>query len=138
FDLTERQSEAILLMRLYRLAQLETRELRDRLADLQARIRELDALLADPALQLAEIRRELLELAEKYGDPRRTRIVDAKPESLVDTMVAQEDVVVSVSHRGFAKQIPMYLYRRRLTSGKPVAEMDRYEDDYVEHLFSAS
>jgi DNA gyrase subunit A len=138
FKLSERQAEAILMMRLYRLTQLETRELRERLEGLEKRIRELDALLADPALQLTEIRRELLELSDRYGDPRRTRIVDAKPESLIETMVAQEDVVVTISHEGFVKQIPMYLYRRRVTSGKPIAEMDRYGDDYLEQVFPAS
>jgi DNA gyrase subunit A len=138
FTLSERQAEAILMMRLYRLTQLETRELRERLELLLSRIQELEALLADPNLQLTEIRRELLEVAEKYGDVRRTRIVDAKPESLIESMVAQEDVVVTVSHEGFAKQVPMYLYRRRLTSGKPIAEMERYGDDYLEHVFPAS
>jgi DNA gyrase subunit A len=138
FKLTERQAEAILMMRLYRLTQLETKELRDRLTELQSRIRELESILGDPARQLAEVRRELVELVEKYGDRRRTRIVEGKPESLIEAMVAQEEVVVTVSHEGFAKQIPMYLYRRRLTTGKPIAEMERYEEDYLEHVFSAS
>jgi len=138
FKLTEVQAEAILMMRLYRLTQLEARELRDRLEELQVRIRELDALLADPALQVEEIRRELKDIAERFGDPRRTRIIDDKPESLIDTMVAQEDVIVTVSHAGFVKQIPMYLYRRRMSTGKAVAEMERYGDDYLEHVFPAS
>jgi DNA gyrase subunit A len=137
-ELTERQAEAILMMRLYRLTRLEGQELRERLATLQARIAELDEILRDPARQLAEVRRELLELEEKYGDPRRTRIVDGKPESLIESMLAQEDVVVTMSHQGFAKQIPMYLYRRRLSTGKPIAEMDRYDADYLEHVFPAS
>jgi DNA gyrase subunit A len=138
FALTDRQADAILMMRLYRLTQLETREVRERLGDLRERIQALEALLADPGLQLAEIRRELQQLAEEYGDARRTRIVDGKPESMIESMIAQEDVVVTVSHGGFAKQIPMYLYRRWLTSGKAAAEMGRYGDDYLEHIFAAS
>ncbi|MEX2582516.1 MAG: DNA gyrase subunit A [Gemmatimonadota bacterium] len=138
FKLSERQAEAILMMRLYRLTQLETKDLRERLEALRARIDELDAILSDPERQLAEVRRELLEVVEKYGDRRRTRIVDGKPDSMIESMVAQEDVVVTVSHEGFAKQIPMYLYRRRMTSGKPIAEMERYGDDYLEHVFPAS
>src|SRR5690606_25398993 len=138
FKLSERQAEAILLMRLYRLTQLETRELRERLEALQARIAELEAILADPALQLAEVRRELVEVVERFGDERRTRIVDGKPESMIEAMVAQEEVVVTVSHEGYAKQIPMYLYRRRLAAGKAIAEMARYGNDYLERVFPAT
>lgn len=138
FDLSETQAEAILMMRLYRLTELETEDLKERLSGVRARIRELKEILEDPTRQVAEVRRELKELAEKYGDMRRTRIVEGKPEKMIESMVAQEDVVVAVSRQGYAKQIPMYLYRRRLTSGKPVAEMDRYADDYIEHLFPAS
>jgi len=138
FGLSETQADAILMMRLYRLTQLETAELAERLAKLLARIEELDALLASPALQVAEIRRELLDLDARFSDPRRTRIIDGKPESMIDTMVAQEDVVVTVSHEGYVKQIPMYLHRRRMTSGKPMAEMDRYGEDFIQHVFSVS
>jgi DNA gyrase subunit A len=138
FELTEIQADAILMMRLHRLTQLEVRELTERLAELQARIQELEALLASPELQIAEIRRELLDLSAKYSDPRRTRIIDGKPESMIDTMVAQEDVVVTISHEGFAKQIPMYLHRRRMTSGKALAEMERYGEDFIEHVFPVS
>jgi len=138
FDLTERQAEAILLMRLYRLTQLETRELRERLASLELRIEQLGLILADPDRQIGEVRRELIEIGERFGDPRRTRIVDGKPDETVEVMVAQEDVVVALSHEGFAKQIPMYLYRRRLTTGKPIAEMERYGQDYLERVFPAS
>jgi DNA gyrase subunit A len=138
FDLTERQAEAVLMMRLYRLTQLETRDLKQRLAELEKRIRELDRILGDPARQIAEVRRELLEISERYGDARRTRIVEGKPDSMVEAMVAQEEVVVAISREGFAKQIPMYLYRRRLTSGKSIAEMERYGEDYLERVFPAS
>jgi DNA gyrase subunit A len=138
FKLTERQADAVLMMRLYRLTQLETRDLRQKLETLEKRIAELDLILGDPEMQIAEVRRELMEITARFGDARRTRIVEGKPDSMVEAMVAQEDVVVTISHQGFAKQIPMYLYRRRLTSGKPIAEMERYGDDYLEHVFPAS
>ncbi|MEX2571129.1 MAG: DNA gyrase subunit A [Gemmatimonadota bacterium] len=138
FKLTERQAEAILMMRLYRLTQLETRDLRERLDQLEARIRELEEILGDPELQIEEVRRELREVIDKYGDVRRTRIVDGKPESMIEAMIAREDVMVAVTHDGFAKQIPMYLYQRRVAAGKPIAEMERFGEDYLEHVFAAS
>ncbi len=138
FELTDRQAEAILLMRLYRLTQLEGKELKDRLAALRARIRELEELLASPQRQLAEIRRELEEISERYGDARRTQILSAEKRLELDDLIAQEDVVVTLSHQGFIKQIPMYLYRRRVGSGKALAGMERYENDYLEHVFVAS
>ena len=138
FKLTQIQADAILMMRLYRLTQLETKDLKAKLDKLLARIAELDALLADRSLQEAEIRQELQEILEKYGDARRTRIVDGKPESLIESMVAQEEVIVVGSHHGFLKQIPMYLYRRRLSTGKSVSEMERFPDDFIEYLFPAN
>jgi DNA gyrase subunit A len=138
FELSERQADAILQMRLYRLTALETKELKDRLTELAKRIRELEALLKSPAKQLAEVRRELEELAERYGDPRRTRILESTEATKLEDLVAEEEVIVTVSHEGFAKQIPMYIYRRRRSSGKMLAGMERYENDYLEHLFVAS
>jgi DNA gyrase subunit A len=137
-QLTERQVEAILMMRLYRLTQLEGRELRERLGELEKRIRELEAILASPERQIAEIRRELEELLERYGDARRTRIVPTEQGLVLEDLIAQEDVAVTLSREGYIKQIPMSVYRRRLSTGRGLAGMDRYENDYVEHLFLAS
>jgi DNA gyrase subunit A len=138
FELTERQAEAILQMRLYRLTQLEGKELRDRLAELERRIRELEALLKSPAKQIAEIRRELTEIGEKYGDARRTRIIGSEKPLEMEDLVAQEDVVVTLSHEGYIKQIPMSLYRRRVNAGVALAGMEKYDSDYLEHVFVAS
>jgi DNA gyrase subunit A len=138
FELTERQTDAILLMRLYRLTQLEGRELRERLAALQARIAELETILASPERQREEIRRELQEIRERYGDRRRTQILDSERGAGLEKLVAQEDVVITLSHQGFIQQIPMYLYRRRLSAGRALAAMERYENDFLEHVFVAS
>jgi DNA gyrase subunit A len=137
FKLTERQAEAILQMRLYRLTQLEAKALRDRLTELRDRIRELEAILASPERQIAEVRRELEELVQRYGDARRTVIMEEGTIAL-ESLEAQEDVVVTVSHLAFIKQIPMVLYRRRVSSGKALAGMERYENDYLEHVFVAT
>jgi DNA gyrase subunit A len=138
FKLTERQAEAILNMRLVRLTALETRELRDRLAVLEERIRELEAILASRAQQIAVIRAELEQLQESYGDARRTAIVDDEASFTLQDFLADEEAVITVSRAGFIKQIPMSLYRRRVGSGRRLAGMERYEDDYLEHILLAS
>jgi DNA gyrase subunit A len=137
FELTERQSGAILDMRLARLTALESREIKQRLAELRRRIRELEAILASPVRQIAVVRAELTGLDERYGDARRTTIVEGEAELTVTDVVAEEEVVVTISHAGFIQRMPISLYRRRAGSGKPLAGMDRYEDDYLEHAFVA-
>jgi len=135
--LDERQSKAILEMRLSRLTQLESRELRDRLDELERRIVELDAILASDARQLELIRGELRELRDSYADPRRTRIFENEKLVKLEDMLAAEHVVVTVSREGYVRQIPMAVYQRSMTAGKRIA-LDRYEDDYVERAFVAS
>src|SRR5688500_2811631 len=125
-------------MRLHRLTSLETDELKKRMKELKALIKELEALLKSEQLQLQKMVEELDEVVAKFGDARRTEIVGAETEVRVEDTIAQEDVVVTVSHEGYIKRIPMYLYRRRATSGKPLAGMDRYEDDFIEHAFIAN
>ena len=136
--LSERQAEAILNMRLSRLTALESKELKDRLAELQASIVELEAVLASPERQVAVVRGELAELAEKYGDARRTVIIESEKTFSLEDLVAEEEVVVVVSREGFVKQVPMALFRRRSSSGKVLAGMERYESDYLEHVFVSS
>ncbi len=138
FDLTERQADAILQMRLYRLTQLGTKELRDRLEALAKRIRALETLLKSPKRQLAEIRHELEQMLERYGDKRRTQIVDAAKGQTLENLVSHEDVVVTVTREGYIKQTAMSLYRRRVNAGKTLAGTERYETDYLEHVFVAS
>jgi DNA gyrase subunit A len=90
--------------------------------------RQLDVLLG-----------ELEEVVERFGDGRRTVLLEEgeEEEASMESSVADEDVVVTVSHEGFVKRIPMHLYRRRVTSGKSLAGMDRYDDDYLERVFVA-
>jgi DNA gyrase subunit A len=135
--LSERQAEAILSMRLSRLTQIEARELRDRLAELAARIGELETLLASPERQVAFIRRELAEMAEKYGDPRRTTIFENEKSVRIQDMIAAEEVVVTLTREAFAKQVPMQVYQRAVGRGGSLVGTD-YEADYLERVLVAS
>jgi DNA gyrase subunit A len=138
-DLTEIQADAILNMRLSRLTALEHEELRTRLSELQKLIRELRAILGSEERQLTLLLQELDEVVARYGDDRRTVILDedGDEEVRVERALADEDVIITVSHEGFVKRIPMHLYRRRVNSGKALAGMERFEEDYLERLFIA-
>lgn len=141
FGLSEIQADAILNMRLARLTALQQSQLRRRLDELEALIAGLRELLDSEERQLDVMLEELTEVVDKFGDARRTVILDDnEQEAEVPTMadrLADEDVVVTLSHEGFVKRIPMHLYRRRVGSGKALAGMERYEDDYLERVFVA-
>ncbi len=142
FGLSEIQADAILNMRLARLTALEREQLEARLAELKESIAHLRSLLDSEELQLETMLDELNAVVREYGDKRRTVLLDEaddEPGSSVslDDRMADEDVVVTLSHEGFVKRIPMHLYKRRVGSGKPLAGMERYEDDYLERVFVA-
>ena len=143
FGLSEIQAGAILDMRLARLTALERSQLQARLEELRALIADLRGILDSEELQLQVMLDELAEVVKKYGDARRTVILDedeAEAEGEAPSLegqLADEDVVVTLSHEGFIKRIPMHLYRRRVGSGKALAGMERYEDDYLERMFVA-
>jgi DNA gyrase subunit A len=138
FKLTERQARAILQMRLGRLTSLEVSELKDRIEELKKLIASLEAILASPDRQLDVIVSELDDVVKKFGDARRTTIVDDVGEHEVEDLVAEEQVVITLSHESYIKRVPIGLYRRRVSSGRAVAGMDRFEDDFLEHVFVAS
>ncbi|NNK64326.1 MAG: DNA gyrase subunit A, partial [Gemmatimonadetes bacterium] len=139
FGLSDIQAGAILDMRLAKLTQLEGTELKARLEVLQATIAELRSILDSDERQLEVVLEELAEVVEKYGDERRTEILRDAEEHVAEVReeMADEDVVVTVSHEGFVKRMPMHLYRRRISSGKALAGMEKYEDDYIERIFVA-
>ena len=139
FGLSEVQADAILNMRLGRLTSLEQIEVQKRLDHLAETIDDLRTLLASESEQLQVVLRELEEITETFGDPRRTEILPDAEEKVapVEDAVADEDVVITVSHEGFVKRIPMHLYRRRIGRGKPLAGMENYEDDWLERVFTA-
>jgi DNA gyrase subunit A len=137
--LSEIQADAILNMRLGKLTALEHKDLKARLKILQTSIKELRVVLKSEERQLDVLLSELEEVVDRYGDERRTVLLGEGEEAAaaVESSMADEDVVVTVSHEGFVKRIPMHLYRRRVTSGKALAGMDRFDEDYLERVFVA-
>ena len=138
FDLSEIQAQAILDMRLQRLTGLERQKILDELAEINARIKELKEILADEAKIYAIIRKELLEIKEKYGDERRTVITGHTSELSIEDLIVEEDMVVTVSHRGYIKRNPLSLYRAQRRGGKGRMGMITRDEDFVSDLFVAS
>lgn len=135
FSLSEEQAQAILDMRLQRLTGLERDKIDAEYAELQLRITELRGILADENLILAIISEELQEIKDKYGDERRTEIV-AGFESIHDEdLIPEEDVVITITHSGYIKRLPVNTYRSQKRGGRGVIGMDTKDNDFVEHLF---
>jgi DNA gyrase subunit A len=137
FDLSEEQARAILAMRLGRLTALEAQQLRKDQRELRRRIKELEALLKSEARQRELLLEELEMVVQEYGDERRTTITDETGEVEVEDLEAEEQVVISLSHAGYIKRVPMGLYRRRVARGKAQSGLDKHEDDFLEHVFVA-
>ena len=141
FGFSDIQAAAILDMRLSRLTALERTHLENRLAELESVISELKQVLGSEELQLKTMLDELGDVVKKYGNKRRTVIMDNEKQEVdeppIEDQLVDEDVVITLSHEGFIKRMPMHLYRRRVGSGKALAGMERYEDDYLERVFVA-
>ena len=140
FELREIQAQAILDLRLRGSPASSGSEIEDEHADLLERIAELRAILADEARIDALIREELLEISEIYGrdDDRRTEIVAAEGEIDLEDLIAEEDMVISITRSGYIKRLPVTTYREQGRGGIGVMGMDLKDDDYIEHLFVAS
>ncbi len=138
FKLTERQAEAILNMRLARLTGLEVEKLKAELKEVRAQIKELKAILASKKRRMSIIKEELDGLAEKYGDDRRTQIAGEVEDFSLEDLIAEEEMVVTISHEGYIKRMPVDTYRRQRRGGRGIAGMATKEEDWVEHLFVAS
>ena len=138
FGLTEIQAQAILDMRLRALTGLERKKIKDEHDDLMERIGELRAILADESRLMALIREEMLEIKEAFADDRRTEIVPAEGEIDLEQLIAEEDMVISITASGYIKRIALSAYRTQGRGGVGVIGMDMKEDDYIEHLFVAS
>ncbi|MFZ2147661.1 MAG: DNA gyrase subunit A [Sedimentisphaerales bacterium] len=136
--LTGPQADAILTMQLQRLTGLEMEKLAKEYADLTEQIEGYEAVLANEELLLDIIREDIHEIKEKYGDERRTKIT-AKVEQLdVEDLIAEEEVIVTVSHSGYVKRLPIDTYRKQARGGKGIIGSDIKEGDFIEHLFVAS
>jgi DNA gyrase subunit A len=139
FDLSERQAQAILDMRLARLAALERKKIEDEYFEVIQLIAELEDILANPARVFAIIKDELREVKRKYAGERRTRVQDDSSRELTDEdLIADEDVVVTISGRGYIKRQPVATYRRQGRGGKGIIGHVTREEDAVEHLLVAN
>jgi DNA gyrase subunit A len=137
-DLTAEQANAVLDMRLARLTSLETQELRTELAQLKKKIAELEKILGSEKRQLNVMLDELDEIVKEHGDVRRTVIKEAETEFAVEELSADEDVVITLSHAGYIKRVPMALWQRRLSTGRAALAAERSTEDFLEHVFVAS
>jgi DNA gyrase subunit A len=139
FKLSERQAQAILDMRLARLAALERKKIEDEYLEVIQLIAELEDILANPARVLAIIKDELLDLKKRYAGERRTRVQDDANRELTDEdLIADEDVVITISRRGYIKRQPVGTYRRQHRGGKGIIGHVTREEDAVEHLLVAN
>lgn len=138
FGLSEIQAKAILEMRLQRLTGLEREKIQKEYRELIATIERLRSILGSTVLQMQIISEELAALGAKYSDERRTAIVhDAKSFTLED-MIANEDVIITITHNGFIKRTPVHLYRRQNKGGRGSSGAGTHDDDYVEYIFRAA
>lgn len=138
FGLSEIQAKAILDMRLQRLTGLERKKIEDEYLALIKLINKLKLILSSKDKQMALIKDELREVQEKFGDERRTEIVQQTEEFSVEDMIAEEDMVITISLSGFIKRFPVSGYKRQNRGGKGVIGADTRKEDSVEHLFIAS
>ncbi|MCJ7652812.1 MAG: DNA gyrase subunit A, partial [Actinobacteria bacterium] len=135
FKLTEVQAQAILDMRLQRLTGLERRKVKDEQGELKKKIKELKAILDDPQKVLDIIKEELVAVKERFGDDRRTEIVGPAEDLSVEDLIAEEEMVITITHSGYAKRVPVTTFRKQKRGGRGVTGMDLKEGDFVEHLF---
>lgn len=139
FGLTEVQANAILEMRLRRLTGLEYDKLAGELKELEERIEYYKRVLEDESLVKAIIKEELLEIKKKYANKRRTKITVAKADDInVEDLIAEDDMVVTMTKSGYVKRLPLATYRQQKRGGKGMQGVNLKENDFVEHLFIAS
>jgi DNA gyrase subunit A len=138
YPLSEIQTNAILELRLYQLTGLERGKIEAEYMELEKLILELRAILASEARLLELIKKELVELRDKYASPRRTEIIDDAGELRMEDVIPNEGCVITVSHAGFIKRTPVASYRAQKRGGKGVIGAETYDEDFVENLFTAS
>jgi DNA gyrase subunit A len=138
FELTLIQAQAILQLTLSRLTALEADKITEEHADLVERIKELREILGDENRINSLIKDELNEIADAYGDERRTEITHAEGEIDIEDLIADQQMVISITHSGYIKSLPLSTYRQQRRGGIGVTGMEMKEDDYIEHLFVSS
>lgn len=139
YRLTEIQAKAILDMRLQKLSSLEREKIKQEHTDLLKLIKELKEILASEQRILDIIKKELSELKEKFADSRRTEITEEEEEEIeMEDLIKEEDMVVTITHAGYIKRLPINAYKQQQRGGKGVIATGKKEEDFVEHLFVAS
>jgi DNA gyrase subunit A len=138
FELSEEQAQAILDMRLQRLTALESDKVRAEHAELVEKIAELRAILGDESRIDGLIKDELADVADRYGDERRSEITFAEGDVDIEDMIADQQMVISITHSGYVKRLPVATYRQQRRGGVGVMGMNLKEGDYIEHLHICS
>ncbi len=138
FALSELQTDAILEMRLRRLTGLERHKIEEELTELRDKIAWYTKVLADVNLVLGIVKDEMAEIREKFADKRRTEITAAARDLDVEDLIAEEDMVVTITHAGYVKRLPVATYRQQKRGGKGLSGVNLRENDFVDQLFIAS
>ncbi|MFQ5961062.1 MAG: DNA gyrase subunit A [Candidatus Methylomirabilales bacterium] len=138
FTMSPIQAQAILDLRLQRLTQLERQKIQDEYQETLQTIARLQAILQSEGLVRQIIKEELLALKETYGDPRRTEILEEAADISLEDMVADEEMVITITHSGYIKRSPLTVYRAQRRGGKGMTGMATKDEDFVEHLFVAT
>ena len=138
FELTYVQAQAILELRLQQLTGLEAETLRKEHADKMERIRELRELLGNEDMVLDLIKTELQEVSDRYGDERRTKIAPSEDDIDIEDLIADQQMVISITNSGYIKSLPLATYRAQRRGGVGIIGMDMKDEDFIEHLFVSS
>ncbi|HWR06468.1 DNA gyrase subunit A [Sporomusa sp.] len=138
FTLSEKQSQAILDMRLQRLTGLEREKIENEYKDIMETIEWLEGVLADEGKVMGIIKEELLDVKKRFADERRTVITSDVSKMNMEDLIAEEDIVITLTHQGYIKRLPVDTYRSQRRGGKGVTGMGTKEEDFVEHLFVAT
>jgi DNA gyrase subunit A len=138
FELSREQAQAILDLRLQRLTAMEADKIQSEYDDLVEQIKELRALLGEESAIYAVIREELLEVREAQADERRTKILDQEGDIPLEDLIADRQMVISITNSGYIKSLPLDTYRSQKRGGVGIKGMDTKDDDYIEHLFVTS
>jgi DNA gyrase subunit A len=138
FKLSERQTEAILNMRLAKLTGLEIEKLEEELKEVRGVIKGLKTLLASRDKRMALLKSELEDITRKYGDERRTEITSDEGEFTIEDLIADEEMVITISHSGYIKRTSVSTYKKQRRGGRGLNGQALKDDDFIEHLFVAS
>ena len=138
YPLSERQANAILDLRLHQLTGLEIEKIENEYMELMRLIHEYRSILENEKKLLGVIKKELIEMKEKYNSPRKTQLIAAEGEFRMEDVIANEGCIISVSHNGFIKRTSVSSYRSQKRGGKGVIGSGQYDEDFIEHIFTAS